>query len=54
MQIELDPTRIGLRHQVDAALVDDAKTILQALLSSMLRAQLAPPGTYGRGSPRLT
>ena len=32
VQIEIDPTRIGLRHQVDAALVGDAKTILQALL----------------------
>ena len=32
VQIELDPTRIGLRHQVDAALPGDAKTILQALL----------------------
>lgn len=32
VQIELDPTRIGLRHPVDAALVGDAKTILIALL----------------------
>jgi pyruvate dehydrogenase (quinone) len=32
VQIELDPTRIGLRHQVDAGLTGDAKTILQALL----------------------
>ncbi len=32
VQIELDPTRIGLRHQTDAALVGDSKTILQALL----------------------
>ena len=32
VQIDLDPTRIGLRHQTDAALIGDAKTILQALL----------------------
>src|SRR5664279_4596595 len=32
VQIELDPTRIGLRHQVDVGLVGDSKTILQALL----------------------
>ena len=32
VQIELDPTRIGLRHPVDVALTGDAKTILQALL----------------------
>ena len=32
VQIEIDPTRIGLRHPVDAALVGDAKTILSALL----------------------
>jgi pyruvate dehydrogenase (quinone) len=31
VQIELDPTRIGLRHQVECALVGDSKTILQAL-----------------------
>ena len=37
VQIELDPTRIGLRHQVDAALVGDAKTILQALLPLLKR-----------------
>lgn len=32
VQIELDPTRIGLRHPVDVGLVGDAKTILTALL----------------------
>ena len=32
VQIELDPTRVGLRHQVDVALTGDSKTILQALL----------------------
>ncbi|HUZ05095.1 MAG TPA: thiamine pyrophosphate-dependent enzyme, partial [Acidobacteriaceae bacterium] len=32
VQIEIDPTRIGLRHQVDVGLVGDAKTILTALL----------------------
>jgi pyruvate dehydrogenase (quinone) len=32
VQIELDPTRVGLRHTVDDALVGDAKTILHALL----------------------
>ena len=32
VQIEIDPTRIALRHPVDAALVGDAKTILTALL----------------------
>jgi pyruvate dehydrogenase (quinone) len=32
VQIEIDPTRIGLRHQVDVGLVGDAKTTLQALL----------------------
>jgi pyruvate dehydrogenase (quinone) len=32
VQIDLDPTRIGLRHQVDVALTGDAKTILQGLL----------------------
>ena len=29
VQIEIDPTRIGLRHPVDVGLVGDAKTILQ-------------------------
>jgi pyruvate dehydrogenase (quinone) len=32
VQIELDPTRVGLRHSVDVALTGDSKTILQALL----------------------
>ena len=32
VQIEIDPTRIGLRHQVDVGLQGDAKTILTALL----------------------
>jgi len=32
VQIELDPTRIGLRHSVDVGLTGDSKTILQALL----------------------
>jgi pyruvate dehydrogenase (quinone) len=32
VQIEIDPTRIGLRHPVDVALTGDAKTILRALL----------------------
>lgn len=32
VQIELDPTRIGLRHPVDVALVGDSKRILNALL----------------------
>jgi pyruvate dehydrogenase (quinone) len=32
VQIEIDPTRIGLRHPVDIGLVGDAKTTLQALL----------------------
>ena len=35
VQIEIDPTRIGLRHPVDAALVGDAKAILQALLPKL-------------------
>jgi len=37
VQIELNPTRIGLRYQTDAALVGDAKTILQALLPLLKR-----------------
>jgi len=32
VQIEINPTRIGLRHQVDVGLVGDAKTILTALM----------------------
>ncbi|HEV2419523.1 MAG TPA: thiamine pyrophosphate-dependent enzyme [Terriglobia bacterium] len=31
IQIDLDPTRIGLRHPVDVALVGDCKSVLQAL-----------------------
>ncbi|MGA7156462.1 MAG: thiamine pyrophosphate-dependent enzyme [Acidobacteriaceae bacterium] len=38
VQIELDPTRIGLRHPVDVGLVGDAKAILSALLP-MLKAK---------------
>lgn len=37
IQIDLNPTRIGLRHQVEAALVGDARTILQALLPLLTR-----------------
>jgi pyruvate dehydrogenase (quinone) len=37
VQIEIDPTRIGLRHQADVGLVGDAKTILQALLPLLKR-----------------
>jgi pyruvate dehydrogenase (quinone) len=37
VQIDIDPTRIGLRHQVDAALVGDSKSILQALLPLLKR-----------------
>jgi pyruvate dehydrogenase (quinone) len=32
VQIELDPTRVGLRYPVDVGLLGDAKTILDALL----------------------
>lgn len=32
VQIEIDPTRVGLRHQVDTGLVGDSKSILTALL----------------------
>ncbi|HEY2468622.1 MAG TPA: thiamine pyrophosphate-dependent enzyme [Terracidiphilus sp.] len=35
VQIEIDPTRVGLRHPVDAALVGDARAILQALLPKL-------------------
>lgn len=35
IQIEIDPTRIGLRHPVDVALVGDSKAILQALLPKL-------------------
>ncbi|MFZ0296483.1 MAG: thiamine pyrophosphate-binding protein, partial [Candidatus Sulfotelmatobacter sp.] len=37
VQIEIDPTRVGLRHPVDVALVGDAKTILTALLPLLQR-----------------
>jgi pyruvate dehydrogenase (quinone) len=32
VQIDIDPTRIGLRYPADVGLVGDAKTVLQALL----------------------
>ena len=32
VQIDIDPTRIGLRYPVDVGLVGDAKATLQALL----------------------
>ena len=35
--IEIDPSRVGLRHQVDVGLVGDAKTILTALLPLLER-----------------
>jgi pyruvate dehydrogenase (quinone) len=37
VQIEIDPARVGLRHQVDVGLVGDAKTILTALLPMLER-----------------
>ncbi len=37
VQIEIDATRVGLRHQVDVGLVGDAKTILAALLPLLKR-----------------
>jgi pyruvate dehydrogenase (quinone) len=37
VQIELDPTRVGLRHAVDVALVGDAKSTLHALLPLLKR-----------------
>ncbi|HEX4065248.1 MAG TPA: thiamine pyrophosphate-dependent enzyme [Acidobacteriaceae bacterium] len=37
VQIELDPTRIGLRYPADVGLVGDAKTILQSLLPLLKR-----------------
>jgi pyruvate dehydrogenase (quinone) len=37
VQIEIDPTRVGLRHPVDVGLVGDAKTILTALLPLLER-----------------
>lgn len=32
VQIEIDPTRVGLRHSVDVGLVGDAKSVLASLL----------------------
>lgn len=37
VQIDIDPTRIGLRHPVETALVGDARSILQALLPLIKR-----------------
>lgn len=37
VQIEIDASRVGLRHQVDVGLVGDAKTILTALLPLLER-----------------
>lgn len=37
VQIEIDPSRVGLRHQVDVGLIGDAKTILNALLPLLER-----------------
>ncbi|HTW44351.1 MAG TPA: thiamine pyrophosphate-dependent enzyme [Acidobacteriaceae bacterium] len=37
VQIEIDPTRVGLRHPVDAALIGDAKSILKTLLPLLKR-----------------
>jgi pyruvate dehydrogenase (quinone) len=37
VQIEIDPTRVGLRHPVDVGLVGDAKTVLTALLPLLER-----------------
>ena len=37
VQIEINPTRMGLRHPVDAALLGDAKSTLQALLPLLKR-----------------
>jgi pyruvate dehydrogenase (quinone) len=39
VQIEVDPTRIGLRHPVEVGLVGDAKAVLQALLPQLRRKQ---------------
>ncbi len=39
VQIDIDPTRIGLRHPVDVGLVGDAKTILTALLPLLQREE---------------
>ena len=32
VQIDIDPTRIGLRHPADVGLIGDCKTVLKALL----------------------
>ncbi len=37
VQIDLDPTRISLRHQVEVGLVGDSRTTLQALLPLLTR-----------------
>ena len=37
VQIDLDPTRIGLRYPVDIGLTGDAKATLQALLPMLER-----------------
>ena len=37
IQIEIDPTRTGLRHQVDVGLVGDCATVLRALLPAIAR-----------------
>ena len=37
IQIEIDPTRIGLRHPVDVGLVGDCATVLHALLPLVTR-----------------
>ena len=41
VQIDLNATRIGLRHQVDVGLIGDSKTILQALLPMLTRKDQA-------------
>src|SRR5205823_7348389 len=37
VQIELDPKRIGLRYPIEAGLVGDSRTILQALIPLLRR-----------------
>ncbi len=39
VQIDVDPTRIGLRHPVEVGLVGDSKRVLQALLPLLTRKQ---------------
>lgn len=39
IQIDIDPTRIGLRHPVDVGLVGDSKSVLNALLSMIEQKQ---------------